>query len=125
MAGLLARAGDDDLAVFLLDAHFGIEVAADLALGRIDTQARPAHALDAHNHGLAPGGVGVTDADGLVATLAADLEVTDVALALEDLGESDPGLGRGHVRVIVAGHERVPDPREHVGDGICDHALTS
>src|SRR5438093_7585979 len=198
MAGLLAGAGDDNLTVLLLDAHFGIEVAAqlafralnkdlravnanldsgrdgdwilsdsrhrsphvakdfaayaaaagfltghnpfgrredsdaetavdarDLALGRVDAEARPAQALDAHHDRLASGGVGVMDADGLVVALAANLEVTDVALDLEDLGKGDPGLGGGHIRVIVAGHERGPDPREHVGDGICDHALTS
>src|SRR5438105_2602489 len=95
--------------------------ARDLALGRIDAQPRPAHALEAHDDRLARGGISEMDANIFVRAFAADLEVADIALVLEDLSQRYSRLGGGHVCVIVAGHERVPDPGEHVGDGIGNH----
>src|SRR5262247_4281288 len=52
-------------------------------------------------------------------------EVLDEALVLQDLGDANLEPRGGDVHLLVLGAARVTDTRQHVGDRIASHGLTS
>src|SRR5262245_52144560 len=87
-------------------------------LSRVDAAAGLGHALQVGDHALAAAAVLQLD-DELVERLAAlDVVVLDVALLLEEAGDLDLQLGRGHDDAVLERLVGVPDPGEHVCDGI-------
>src|SRR5271167_4295776 len=88
----------------------------------IDAAARPADALDAGDELLTMRAVLEEEPQRLDGSgaggLLEDLEALDVALVLQDPRDVDLDARRGHVDPRVLRGHRVPDPGQHVGDGI-------
>src|SRR6185369_4441168 len=83
----------------------------------VDTETRPADALQAFNHRTA-GVVLQTDLEFRFACIALDGVGIDVALVLQDLGDRDFQLRRRHHNAGFLDHLCVADASQHVGDGI-------
>src|SRR6266511_2585369 len=99
--------------------------ARQAVLARIDAAAGLGHALEVGDHALAAAAVLQLD-DEVVERLAAlDVEVLDVALFLEQAGNLDLELGRGHDDAVLQRLVGVADAGEHVGYGIGQHWITS
>ena len=80
--------------------------------------AGPGDAVQAVNGGLTVVGVLQVDPDRALRTLLEQLEGPDEALLLEDLGNLELHLGRGHVGAIVTHQRGVPDSRQQVGNRV-------
>src|SRR4029450_11148882 len=106
-----ARGGED------VDAQAPVD-AGDLVLGAVDAAAGTAHALHVGDDALHAGAVFQVHAEHALLLVLDGLEVRDVALVLEDAGDLDLQLGRGDVHLVQLGPDSVPDPGQHVRDGI-------
>jgi hypothetical protein len=83
----------------------------------VDPKARPADALDLLDDRLA-GVVLQRDLELRLGLVAADREVLDVALVLEDLRDRRFQLRRRHRDARLFHHLRVADAGQHIGDRI-------
>src|SRR5262249_40644877 len=106
-----ARGGED------VDAQAAVH-AGDLVLAAVDAAAGPAHPLQVGDHALHPWSVLQEDAQHALLVVLGDLEVRDVALVLQDARDLDLELRGRHVHLGQLGPDSVPDPGDHVGDGI-------
>ena len=93
----------------------------------VDPAARTRHAADAVDRALTIAPVLERDLElGSALRLRLDLaDVGDEALDLEDLGDVLLHARRGDERLVVARDRGVADAREHVGDRIGHHGITS
>src|SRR3989454_1928954 len=111
-AGHEAAGGGEDV-----DAQAAVDP-GDAVLAAVDAAAGAAHPLHVGDHPLHARAVLQVDAQHALLAVLVDLEVGDVALVLEDASDLDLQLGRGDVDLRKLGPDRIPDPGDHVRDGI-------
>src|SRR5262245_24957336 len=102
--------------------------AGNLVLAAVDPAAGTAHALEVGDHPLHARAVLQEDADPALPPfgLLEGLEVRHVTLVLEDACDLDLQLRGGNVHSGKSGPDPVPDPGDHVRDGIGHvHRVTS
>ena len=97
----------------------------DLGLARVDAQPGAADPLQPGDHALAIRAGLEDDTHRLGRPVGLDLVAGDVALVLEDAGDLELQLGRGHLHLGMPGAVRVADARQHVRDRIAHDARRS
>src|SRR5687768_9730837 len=100
------------------------EDAREAVLAGVDAAAGLGDAAQVSDDALAAPPVLELDHEGIEGLAALEAVVLDVALVLQDARDLDLRPGRRHRRRLVEGAVRVPDPREHVGDGVVQHAAS-
>src|SRR6478672_1973925 len=94
-----------------------VEDLGQRVLAAVVAQARARHALQGFDHRLALVILQGQLELGL-GTVLGDTHASDVAFALEDVGDRDLGLGGRHLHRLLANRRRILDADQHVGDGI-------
>ncbi len=89
----------------------------DRVVTDVDAAAGAALALDPDERGATIAAVLHRDGEGALA----DFVFGDVALLLEDLGDVELELGQGQLGAVVVRERSIPEPGEHVSDGIGHH----
>src|SRR5688572_7730526 len=89
--------------------------------GPVDAVPGTGDPLETRDGRRAPGPVTKEDREVGLDRLRGDLESVDVALRCENPGGSLPEVGGRHRHHYVAYRHGIADPRQHVGDGICEH----
>src|SRR5271157_1124583 len=84
----------------------------------VDAAAGSGDALDGRDHAPVVVPVSKHHSQCLLLRFLAHLEVVDVALFLENAGDLHLELGTGHLHALVTGVNAVPNPSEHVRDGV-------